>query len=100
MEHIFLVDPNRKLPEKTVCLKRLPSLTGWDVSTGLFRSIHIFLGFAFSSRPFTIYFRSFLILHAVAVPGEGGKCPPPNYFLPPIFAHLPVLIISVEIISR
>ena len=59
MEHIFLVDPIGKLPEKPVCLKRLSSLTGWDVSTGLLRSIHILLGFPSSSRPFTIYFRFF-----------------------------------------
>ena len=59
MEHIFLVDPIGKLLENTVCLKRLSSLTGWDVSTGLFRSIHTFLGFPSSSRPFTIYFRSY-----------------------------------------
>ena len=62
MEHIFLVDPIGKLLENTVCLKRLSSLTSWDVSTGLFRSIHTFLGFPSSSRPFTIYFRFFLIL--------------------------------------
>ena len=62
MEHIFLVDPIGKLLENTVCLKRLSSLTGWDVSTGLFRSIHTFLGFPSSSRPFTIYFRSSPIL--------------------------------------
>ena len=62
MEHIFLVDPIGKLPEKPVCLKRLSSLTGWDFSTGLFRSIHILLGFPSSSRPFTIYFRCFPIL--------------------------------------
>ena len=59
MEHIFLVDPIGKLPEKPVCLKRLSSLTGWDFSTGLFRSIHILLGFPSSSRPFTIYFLFF-----------------------------------------
>ena len=58
MEHIFLVDPIGKLPDKLVCLKRLSSLTGWDFLTGLFRSIHIFLGVPSSSRPFTIYFRS------------------------------------------
>ena len=62
MEHIFLVDPVGKLPAKPVCLKRLSSLTGWDFSTGVFRSIHIFLGFPSSSRPFTIYFRFFPIL--------------------------------------
>ena len=62
MEHIFLVDPIGKLPAKPVCLKRLSSLTGWHVSTGLFRSIHIFLGFPSSSRPFAIYVRSFPIL--------------------------------------
>ena len=60
MEHIFLVDPIGKLPEN--CLKRLSSLTGWDVSTGLFRSIHIFRGFPSRSRPCTIYFRFFPIL--------------------------------------
>ena len=59
MEHIFLVDPIGKLPEKPVCLKRLSSLTGWDFSTGLFRSIHILLGLPSSSRPCTIYFRVF-----------------------------------------
>ena len=62
MKHIFLVDPIGKLPEKPVCLKRLSSLTGWDFSTGLFRSIHILLGFPSSSRPCTIYFRFFPIL--------------------------------------
>ena len=62
MEHIFLVDSIGKLPDKPVCLKRLSSLTGCDVSTVLFRSIHIFLGFPSSSRPFAIYFRSFPIL--------------------------------------
>ena len=62
MEHIFLVDLIGKLPEKPVCLKKLSSLTGWDFSTGLFRSIHIFLGFPSSSRPFTIYFRFFPIV--------------------------------------
>ena len=62
MEHIFLVDPIGKLPEKPVCLERLSSLNSWDVSTGLFRFIHIFLGFPSSSRPFAIYFRSFPIL--------------------------------------
>ena len=62
MEHIFLVDPIGKLPEKPVCLKRLSSLTGWDFSTGLFRSNHILLGFPSSSRPFTRNFRVFFIL--------------------------------------
>ena len=62
MEHIFLVDPIGQLPEKPVCLKRLSSLTGWEFSTGLFRSIHILLGFPSSSRPCTIYFRFFPIL--------------------------------------
>ena len=62
MEHIFLVDPIGKLLENTACLKRLSSLTGWDVSTGLFRSIHTYLGFPSSSRLFMIYFRSFPIL--------------------------------------
>ena len=47
MEHIFLIDPIGKLPEKPVCLKRLSSLTGWDFSTGLFRSIHIYDIFPF-----------------------------------------------------
>ena len=59
MEHIFLVDPIGKLPEKPVCVKRLSSVTGWDFATGLVRSIHILLGFPSSSRPFTIYFRLF-----------------------------------------
>ena len=59
MEHIFVVDPIGKLLEQPVCLKRLSSLTGWDFSTGLVRSIHILLGFPSSSRPFTIYFRFF-----------------------------------------
>ena len=62
MEHMCLVDPIGKLPEKPVCLKRLSSLTGWDFSIGLFRSIHIFLGLPSSSRPFPIYFRFFPIL--------------------------------------
>ena len=62
MEHIFLVDPIGKLSEQPVGLKRLSSLTGWDFSTGLFRSIHIFLGVPSSSRPFTIYFRFVPIL--------------------------------------
>ena len=62
MEHIFLVDPIGKFPDKPVCLKRLSSLTGWDFSTGLFRSIHILLGFPSSSRPCTIYFRFFPIV--------------------------------------
>ena len=62
MEPIFLVDPIGELPEKKVCLKRLSFLTGWNVSTGLIRSIHIFLGFPSSSRPFTRYFRPFSIL--------------------------------------
>ena len=48
--------------KKTVCFKRLSSLTGWDVSTGLFRSIHIFLGFPSSSRSFAIYFQSLPVL--------------------------------------
>ena len=60
MEHIFLVDPIGKLPEKPVCVKRLSSVTGWDFATGLVRSIHILLGFPSSSRPFTIYSRFFL----------------------------------------
>ena len=55
MEHILLVDPIGKLPEKPVCLKRLSSLTGWDFSTGLFRSIHILLGFPSSSRSYDIF---------------------------------------------
>ena len=59
MEHIFVVNPIGKLPDKPVCVKRLSSLTGWDFSTGLFRSTHILLGFPSSSRPFTIYFRFF-----------------------------------------
>ena len=62
MEHIFLVVPIGKLPEKPVCLKRLSSLTGWDFSTGLFRAIQILLGFPSSSRPFTIYFQFFPIV--------------------------------------
>ena len=46
--------PNRKITRKNGSLKRLSSLTGWDFSAGLFRSIHIFLGFPSSSRPFGI----------------------------------------------
>ena len=63
MEHIFLVDPIGKLPEKPVCLKRLSSLTGWDFSTGLFRSIHILLGFPSTApgpvRYISGFFRSY-----------------------------------------
>ena len=60
MEHIFLFDPIGKLPEKNGVLEKVvSSLTGWNFSTDLFRSIHILLGFPSNSRPFTIYFRFF-----------------------------------------
>ena len=83
MEHIFLVDPIGKLLEKPVCLKRLPSLTSWDVSTGLFRFIHIFLGFPSSSRPFTIDFRSFPILREME-----SACSERNFLIEIFAFHL------------
>ena len=39
-----------------VCLKRLSSLTGWNVSRGDFVPFAIFLGFNTSFSPFAIYF--------------------------------------------
>ena len=83
MEHIFLVDPIGKLLENKVCLKRLSSLTGWDVSTGLFCSIHSFLGFPSSPRPFTIYFRSFPILREME-----SACSERNFLIEIFAFHL------------
>jgi hypothetical protein len=46
LEQTYFDGPTGTFPERTVCLKRLSSLTDWNISTGDLFHLHLFYFFS------------------------------------------------------